>query len=211
MTPGKLDPWKAVCFPIRPKMSINVFQTVFQGTLGPRSNFNNPGEDVPKVPPHDSTYIPVSSWGLAHPSGPDVTAGCRWGRGRRGGSCAGIYILGTRRWDLQVPVARLLAPAREDASATASLDTDLARGPEPFPDVMPALPPPLWSGRHPGASCSGPRAKAWIIRGPGAEFPTHPRYPARRCSWAMPGTTVQMPSEGTRPWGVHEPTLCFHN
>lgn len=104
-------------------------------------------EDAPEVPP-----LPRTPPASLPPFGPgpalrqDVAAKCRWGRGRRGGSCAGICILGTRRWELQVPAAQLPAPAkRRSLSSSFPRPSRLARGPERVPEMVPALPlPPCW-------------------------------------------------------------------
>lgn len=87
--------------------------------------------------------------------------------------CAGICILGTRRWELQVSVAHLPAPAqRRRLSPCLPGCSHLAQSPECVSEMMPALPLPSCCGGdtlEPLAQALGPQA--WISCGSGYRVP----------------------------------------
>jgi hypothetical protein len=72
-----------------------------------------------------------------------------WGWG------TGIYILGTRRWELQVLLAGFRLQPREEVSATASRDAAAWLGAQSPSQIWCHHFHFPWWGRHPGASCPG--------------------------------------------------------
>lgn len=108
-TPGLCFP--AFVFPSSKKAPSVVFKLCSKAPWGQEEIATTLKRGCPQGPPGTppTSLSPLQSWST--PERQDVTAKGRQGRGRRGGLCAGIYILGTRRWELQVPGARLPAPA----------------------------------------------------------------------------------------------------
>lgn len=102
--PSHLSPLQASVFPSVYKALPVVLKGCSKVPCSQEEILNCPrGKDAPKFPLrlHPHTCLPF------RPGPPlqDVTAKCRWGRGRCGRLYAGTHILGTRRWELQVPVA----------------------------------------------------------------------------------------------------------
>lgn len=118
--------------------------------------------------------------------GPPLTTGCdcqmQVGKRKAWGLCAGIRILGTRRWELQVPAASLPAAAPRRSLPAASQDAAAWLGAQSV----------SWKWcRHfcfPLAQGLGPQA--WISPGSGYHVPRH--IGACAGYW------------GPCPWGVHK-------
>lgn len=100
-SPGFLTP--GPCFPLVQRAPSVVFKLYFKAPQGREEISTALEKGCHGGPPWEPTHVlpPLQ----ARPNLQDVAAKRRWGRGRRGGRRPGICILGTRRWELQVPAA----------------------------------------------------------------------------------------------------------